>query len=189
MLIRDGFITKLVIVNILKNCLQILLCQYCMFFIHGRTHTHTYICIYNKWTISYINLHILCLQFAYSVQQGLRSINSISVNKLALDRLFWLYQRAGTKDQPPQKIKTRLQWESSLPKLDINSVTFCISFLPIKSAVLYHLGYAFILKNICIYNIILTPDGFYFISWQKWCTMILVHFTNSLPVSNHCTDV
>jgi len=43
---------------------------------HTHTYTHT----------SYINLHILCLQFACSVQKGL-IINSIFVNKLALDRL------------------------------------------------------------------------------------------------------
>lgn len=55
------------------------------------THTHTHT-IYNKWTISYLNPHTLCVQFEYSVRQGLKSrlpTEFLSINQPLIGCTGW----------------------------------------------------------------------------------------------------
>lgn len=144
------------------NCLQILLCQYCVFqcaptHIHTQSHTYMY-----KWTMSYKNLHIPCFAIFIFSAASLRSINSIFEHKSALDMLYWLYPWQLLRTSPT---KNRcLQWESQTICLKY-AVTFCIiSFLTINQPFSIIMGYAFILKIFTytyLYNINATPDGLF----------------------------
>ncbi len=105
------------------NCLQILLCQYCVFqcaptHIHTQSHTYIY-----KWTMSYKNLHIPCFAIFIFSAASLRSINSIFEHKSALDMLYWLYPWQLLRTSPTKN--KCLQWESQTICLKY-AVTFCI---------------------------------------------------------------